>query len=324
MRCGVRRKFEKQIVLKFFESCNTNSLVLPGEKILLAVSGGSDSAAMMALASKLKNKTATAYIDHRLRSGAKDEKEFVKKLAKKFEMPFYTKSFNVAKAASVSGKSLEDCAREARYKLLSEICKKHGFDTIFTGHTLSDNTETFFLKLLRGGGLSSFYGIARKTAIFGTAVKRPMLDFERDDLKKYLGVLKLPFMIDPSNKDRKFLRNKIRHDLIPFIEKHFGKSPLKHISALGGQAEDLNELVCETEKALKEKTANGKLDNRVYLSYNKFLRKCFLANFLGRKVNSRYIDKIDGFIRSGKGGSFKLRGMDLTVKKGKLYKRRKK
>ncbi|MBA3065897.1 tRNA lysidine(34) synthetase TilS [bacterium] len=311
--------FEKQTVLKFFESCKTNSLILPGEKILLAVSGGSDSVAMLAMAAKLKNKTAVAYIDHRLRSGASDEKQFVKTLAKKFGMPFYTKSFNVSRAASVSGKSVEDCAREARYKLLSGIGKKHGFDIIFTGHTLSDNMETFFLKLFRGGGLPSFYGIARKTAIFGTAVARPMLDFERGQLKKYLRVLKLPFMTDQSNKDRKFLRNKIRRDLIPFIEKHFGKGPLKHIRALIRQAEDLNGLVSETKKALKKKSEGGKLDKKLYLSYNEFLRKCFLAEFLGRKVNSLYIDKIDGFISSGKGGTFKLRGINLTVKKGKLY-----
>jgi len=232
-------------------------------------------------------------------------------------MPFYTKSFDVGKAA-VGGKSIEDCARKARYKLLSDICKKHGFDTIFTGHTLNDNTETFFLKLFRGGGLSSFYGISRKTKIFKTAVARPMLDFERDDLKKYLGLLKFPFVTDESNKDRKFLRNKIRLDLIPFIEKHFGKSPLKRICSLGTQAKELNRLVYETTKELKKKTANGKLDNSLYLSYNEFLRKCFLAEFLGRKVNSRYIDKIDGFISSGKGGMFKLKNMDLTVRKGKL------
>jgi len=316
--------FKKQITLKFFESCRANNIVLPGEKILLAVSGGSDSAAMLELASKLKNKTAAAYIDHRLRKESADEKQFVKKLAKKFKMPFYTKNYDVAKAASASGKSIEDCAREARYRLLSDICKKRGFTTIFTGHTLSDNTETFFLKLFRGGGISSFYGIARKTKIFGTTVARPLLDFERTDLKKYLRVQKLPFMIDISNKNRKFLRNKIRMDLIPFIEKNFGENPFKRISSIGRQAGDLNGLICETEKALKKQTKNGKLDKRLYLSYNKFLRKCFLAEFLGRKVNSPYIDKIDNFISSGKSGTFKLKNMDLTVKKGKLYKRRKK
>ncbi|MBA3052842.1 tRNA lysidine(34) synthetase TilS [bacterium] len=314
--------FEKQTVLKFLASCKENNIAARGEKILLAVSGGSDSIAMLALASKLKNKIAAAYIDHRLRNAAGDEKAFVKNLAKKFKIPFYTKSFDVA-AAARSGKSLEDCAREARYKLLGEICKKRGFETIFTGHTLSDNTETFFLKLFRGGGISSFYGIARKTKIFGVPVTRPLLDFERDELKKFLAASKLPFMTDESNKDRKFLRNRIRRDLIPFIKKRFGKSVLKHLSALESQAEDLNALVKTASEELEKKSRNGKLDNSVYLSYNKFLRKCFLAEFLGRKVNSRYIDKIDGFISSGKGGVFELRDMDLTVRKGKLHKRRK-
>jgi len=316
--------FEKQTILKFLASCKERSIVSPGAKILLAVSGGSDSVAMLELASKLKNKSAAAYIDHRLRGASVKEKAFVRKLAKKFAMPFYTKSFDVAKSAAKPGKSLEDCARVARYKLLGEICRKRGFDIIFTGHTLSDNTETFFLKLFRGGGLSSFYGIAEKTKIFGVPVARPLLDFERDELKKFLIVSKLPFMTDESNKDRQFLRNKIRRDLIPFIEKHFGKNVLKHLAALESQASDLNALTKESADELKKNIKKGKLDNSVYLSYNKFLRKCFLAEFLGRKVNSRYIDKIDGFINSGKGGGFALRDMDLIVRKGKLYKRRKK
>ncbi|MEA2081440.1 MAG: tRNA lysidine(34) synthetase TilS [Elusimicrobiota bacterium] len=318
-----RGKFEKQTVLKFLAACKAGGLARNGKKILIAVSGGSDSAAMAALASKLKNKTAVAYIDHKLRSDSKNEKEFVRKLASRFKMPFYTKSFDVARTARVSGKSVEDCARDARYRLLAGICKKHGMDTIFTGHTLNDNTETFFLKLLRGGGISSFYGIARQTSIFGVPVGRPLLDFERDELKKYLAAVHLPFMTDKSNKNRKFLRNKIRLDLIPFLEKLFGKSALKHISALRGQAEDLEKLVYETATELRKKAAKGKLDNSVYLSYNKFLRKCFLSEFVGKQANSRYIDKIDRFISSGKGGAFKLKNTDLTIKKGVMYKRRK-
>jgi tRNA(Ile)-lysidine synthase len=315
---------EKQTILKFLASCRGHNLGGHGEKILLAVSGGSDSVALLALASKLKNKCAVAYIDHRLRKSSVKEKAFVKKLAKQFGMAFHSGSFNVAKAAAAPGKSLEDCAREARYRLLAGICREKGFDRIFTGHTMSDNTETFFLKLLRGGGLRSFYGIARKTEIFGAAVGRPLLDFKREELKKFLTVSKLPFVTDESNRDKKFLRNRIRIDLIPFIEKHFGKSALKHLRALEDQAADLNELVQEVSAELGEKSKNGQLDNGGYLSYNRFLRKCFLADFLGGKANSRHIDRIDGFIASGKGGVFEFRDFDLVVKKGRMCKRAKK
>jgi len=306
---------KNSIVPKFLNCVKKSKSVRQQDKLLLAVSGGSDSTAMAHLAKNLKNKTGIAYIDHKLRKESGDEKKFVRNLAREIKMPFYTRSSDVAGFAEKNKKSVEDAARETRYRLLAEICAKNGFTKILTAHTRDDLIETIFIKILRGGGLASFYGIKVKTKIFGAAVLRPMLDFDRSELKKFLRNNKIRFITDSSNKNQKFLRNKIRHALIPFLSKNFGGQFEKRVLALSNQAEDLAEYISASRRASGIKTG-GKLDISRYLSYNKFLRKCFLAEFLEREVNSGYIGEIDRFIRRKKGGTFTLRGFDFVIKKG--------
>ncbi|MFH1958666.1 MAG: tRNA lysidine(34) synthetase TilS [bacterium] len=306
---------KNNIVPKFLNSIKKNNLISRKDKLLLAVSGGSDSMAMAHLAKNLKNKTGIAYIDHKLRKESASEKKFVRALAKKLKMPFYARSSDVAGFAEKNKKSVEDAAREIRYRHLAGICGKNGFSKILTAHTRSDLFETVLIKILRGGGLASFYGIKTKTKIFGASVVRPMLDFDRNELKNFLRRNKILFITDPSNKNQKFLRNKIRRTLIPFLSKNFGGQFEKRLLALSNQAEDLAEYVSAERRESGIKNS-GKLDINKYLSYNKFLRKCFLAEFLEREVNSGYIGEIDRFIRRKKGGSFTLRGFDFVVKKG--------
>jgi len=306
---------KNDIILKFLNFVKKYNLISRSDKLLLAVSGGSDSVAMAHMTGKLKNKTGIAYIDHKLRKEAKSEKKFVRNLAKELGAPFYTRSSNVAALAKKRKKSIEDAGREIRYELLSKICRKNGFSKVLTAHTLSDRLETIFIKILRGGGLTSFYGIKRKTKIYSTVVCRPLLDFDRDELKSFLRSHKINFITDPSNRDRKFLRNKIRHLLIPFLTKNFGGQFKKRLLALSNQGDDLAEYIDGERREFKKKTVR-ELDIDKYLSYNKFLRKCFLAEFLEREVNSGYIEKIDRFIRQKKGGSFTLRGFDFSIKKG--------
>lgn len=307
---------KSDIILKFLNLIKKYGLIRPQDKLLLAVSGGSDSVAMAHMTGKLKNKTGIAYINHKLRKAANSEKKFVRNLAKELGIPFYTRNSDVAARAKKDKKSIEDAGREIRYERLSEICKKNGFSKVLTAHTLSDRLETIFIKILRGGGLTSFYGIKRKTKIYDTAVCRPMLDFDRNELKSFLRSHKINFITDPSNRDLKFLRNKIRHLLIPFLSKNFGEQFKKRLLALSNQADDLAEYIDEAQREFK-KTTVKKLDIGKYLSYNKFLRKCFLAEFLEREVNSDYIEKIDCFIRQKKSGLFTLRSFDFVIKKGK-------
>ncbi|MCD6423173.1 MAG: tRNA lysidine(34) synthetase TilS, partial [Elusimicrobia bacterium] len=274
----------------------------------------SDSVALLFLFSNLKNKIAAAYIDHGLRKKAKKEKAFVKNLCKKLGIPFFTKKVNTKKFALKNKKSIEESARILRYSSLTQIALNHGFKKIATAHTLNDRIETVFLKIFRGGGILSLAGIPKKTKINKITVIRPLLVFQREELKNYLKKKKTKFMTDETNRNLKFLRNKIRNLFFPFIKKNFDENFEKRIYSISLQAEEMAEFVFELTKKLKK----GILERKRYLRYNPFIRKCFLAEFLGGKVNTEYINKIDRFIESGKGGTFIIKGGKVLIKRGKI------
>jgi len=303
---------QKKVLFKFLENLKKENFVKKNDSILLAVSGGSDSVALLLLFGNLRNKIAAAYIDHGLRKKAQKEKEFVKNLCKKLGIPFFTRKVNTKKFALKNKKSIEEAARILRYSALSQIASRHDFKKIATAHTLNDRIETVFLKIFRGGGILSLAGIPKKTKINKITVIRPLLAFQRDELQNYLKKKKIKFMTDETNRNLKFLRNKIRHLLLPFLKNNFDENFEKRIYNISLQAEELAEFVSELTKKLKK----GVLERKQYLRYNSFIRKCFLAEFLGGKVNTEYINKIDHFIETGKGGAFIIKGGKVLIKRG--------
>ena len=298
------------MILKFLKETKRLG-IKKSDNILLAISGGGDSIAMAILSKNLPNRKAIAYIDHKLRKESKEEKQFVADLAKKLKMPFFSRSFDVVKFAKKNKMSIEDAARECRYRKLAEISRRHNFGKILTAHTLTDNIETIFVKILRGGGINSFYGISERTKLFGRKIVRALLWITRQDLRKFLKSSDFAYLTDKSNYNPKFLRNRIRGKIIPVFRKNFGNFE-KRFREISRQAKELREFL-ETEKK-KISKSRRQLDINRYLSYNKFVRKSFLAEFLEGKANSETVEKIDRFLRQGKTGSFSLRGFDFVIR----------
>ena len=190
-----------------------NSLKLkPAKSILLAISGGADSVAMLDLFSKTNLKCGVAHCNFHLREDEsnKDEK-LVKKLAKMYNYPFYKIDFDTNLYASSNGISIEMAARELRYSWFEKLRKEHNYNFIATAHHKDDVIETFFINLARGTGIRGLSGIK---AISGKVI-RPILFSDRQQIKNYIKENKLEYREDASNYDVKYKRNKLRQDIIP-------------------------------------------------------------------------------------------------------------
>lgn len=201
-------------------------LIAKGDKVLLCVSGGPDSMTLLHLMVNLKNdykiKLIVAHLDHMLRGRQSvADANFVKKTAAKLNIPFITERSDVKALADSNRASVEEAAREARYNFYQRAAERVGAKKIATGHTMDDQAETVLMRLIKGSGSRGLSGIPYKRRLGNMWVIRPLLDIRRVDIEKYLKRHKLPAKIDASNYKTFYLRNKIRHILIPRLEKEF-------------------------------------------------------------------------------------------------------
>ena len=185
--------------------------------LLLAISGGIDSVCLFHLLLNSGYQFSVAHCNYNLRGeeSNKDE-EFVKKLAKKHKIHFYTKSFNTQKWMDKLQMGVQETARKLRYDWFNQLIKKHGFDNLLTAHHLSDNTETFFINITRNTGISGLHGIPVKNK----HIVRPLMFATRDLIEQFIKHNNYKHREDASNAKDDYLRNKIRHHLSPQLEKH--------------------------------------------------------------------------------------------------------
>ncbi|HLL29253.1 MAG TPA: tRNA lysidine(34) synthetase TilS [Xanthobacteraceae bacterium] len=189
-------------------------------RVILAVSGGPDSTALLWLAARWRATQSdgpmlvAATIDHRLRREAKKEAAAVAKLARKLQIPHYTLAWSGAKPKT----GLQEAARSARYSLLLGLARKVGADAIATAHTRDDQAETILHRIGRGSGIGGLAGIRRRRERDGIVLLRPLLGVAKARLISTLGKARLAFADDPSNRDPRFLRARLRQ-LAPGLER---------------------------------------------------------------------------------------------------------
>lgn len=192
------------------------SIVLnANDKVLIAISGGSDSVVMAHLLLQLGYQIGLAHCNFQLRGDEADKDEtLVKSLASKWEVPFYHTSFNTAELANVKGISIQMAARDLRYDWLENTRKEEGYSTIATAHHMNDNAETLLLNLVKGTGIAGLHGILPRS----NKIIRPILSLSKNEVLEYANTHKLHFRDDASNADNKYERNRIRLDVIPELE----------------------------------------------------------------------------------------------------------
>ncbi len=204
------------MLAQFSEHINTYFSFLKNEKLLIAISGGVDSVVLTHLLNQLNCTILLAHCNFRLRGKDADQDEvFVKQLAKQLQVPVFTKSFETEKFAKQEKLSIQLAARKLRYNWFDELIKEHKLEYILTAHHADDNLETFLINTIRGTGLDGLTGIPEKNE----NIIRPLLPFSREQIEKYAKVNNIAWREDSSNAETKYLRNKIRHDVIPILKE---------------------------------------------------------------------------------------------------------
>lgn len=212
-----------------------NRAILPSGRIGLAVSGGSDSVALAFLLTKGGKKRNAAdrfvilHVDHGLRQESKAEYRFVRDLAKRLGVPF--KGVH-AKVEKRRGESLEMAARRTRLGFFAKCMRSLKLDAIATGHHMDDVAETFLMRIRRASGPTGLAGIKEKTEVGPITFVRPLLGCRDSELKAYLRKYGETWREDATNDDTSIERNKVRHEVIPFLEKTLDPHLVEHIARI--------------------------------------------------------------------------------------------
>ena len=192
-----------------------NSLIKPGDKILLTVSGGIDSMVMTWICYHLHYNMGIAHCNFSLRGLESDkDEELVHNFATKHNIPFHCIKFETKTFAKENGLSIQMAARELRYNWFEEIRKENEYDSIAVAHNLNDNIETLLINLARGTGLAGMAGMKP----VNNRIIRPLLFATRRDITEFRDQHNIDFREDKSNADIKYIRNKIRHQIIPLLK----------------------------------------------------------------------------------------------------------
>jgi tRNA(Ile)-lysidine synthase len=231
---------KKQVINIVRETITKFSLIPKGSGVVIAVSGGPDSMALLHILNVLKDELSTwftvAHLDHCLRPRSSDESELVKKSVRDLGIPMRLKRQDIGALAESEGVSIEEAGRIARYQFFEETRISVGAQLVSTGHQIDDSLETFFLRLFRGSSLAGLGGILPQQ----NRIVRPLTELRRNQIMEYLHQENIQYIVDPTNLETNTDRNFIRNRLFPVIKERFPQFsvPLKRTLDLVLDEED--------------------------------------------------------------------------------------
>lgn len=204
------------MLLKFQNHINQNLSFLKGKKLLLAVSGGVDSMVLLQLFKQLHFNISVAHCNFNLRGDESDEDEaFVQSICDSLKIKLFVSHFNTEEYTILHKQSIQIAARQLRYDWFHELLEKEGFDYLLTAHHLDDSAETFLINFTRGTGLDGLTGIPQ----VNDEIIRPLLAFSREEIENYANENSIKWREDSSNASDKYLRNKLRQDILPVLKE---------------------------------------------------------------------------------------------------------
>jgi len=251
------------------------------EKIVVAVSGGVDSVALLDLLAKNHphENLLIAHVHHGIRKESASDAQFVEALAKKYGIDFISKELNLRKKAS------EEEARNKRYAFLKKVSKDFGATYLALGHHADDQVETVLLKIFRGSGPASIWGMKEHNGILW----RPLLEISKDEIVKYAKANRLKFVIDSSNQDVRYSRNRIRMNIIPEAKKINPKIRETFIREISLGHELADYLDQETKKWRKKIIKNNIVSVTSLDTAPSYMKKNVLRSWLSENMERQNI-----------------------------------
>jgi tRNA(Ile)-lysidine synthase len=248
-----------------------------GQKILIACSGGPDSVALFHLLRSLSAEhlweLGLVHFNHQLRPGdAQKDERFVKGLARKCRVPFFCGTGSVKHEAKRTKTSIEEAARQMRYVFFLRTAQKEKFKTVALAHTRDDQAETVLMRVLQGTGLRGLQGIREKFTKGRVTWVRPLLAFTKKELLDHLSQARIPFRLDRSNDSSQFVRNRIRRELIPGLQRNFNPRVIEALSRIPAIVAGESALVAELEEKGWKKTLKKIRGKKIELRRSIFLK----------------------------------------------------
>ena len=311
------------------------------KRYVLAVSGGADSLALAYSCAELfaeqKENLLVCHVEHGIRGAESlEDAKLVEAHCQRLKLKFSCCHVNASAYALQQGKSLEEAARELRYEALREQLESFAAHAVVTAHQADDQAETVLWKLLRGAGSEGLCGMQSESLHNGLRIIRPFLELTRRDIEKFCQVLKLAYCQDSTNEDLSYTRNRIRRELLPYLERHFNA---------GVKATLVREakLLAEEQSCLASLTAQLEEDGSLVQAYNEngyqgyqvdavkllqqpiALRKRFLRSLYfklgGKELSYERTEALDKLCSQGTGGKLVQlpKGVEACYRKKKLF-----
>ena len=305
-----------------------HALCPPGSRVLVGISGGSDSVALAFVLRELSEHggfslVALAHVNHHLRLTAARDEDFCRNLAERLGLSIRVESVDVQSYAASQRLSIEDAARRLRYECLRRSATETGANRVAVGHTRDDQAETFLLKLIRGAGMTGLAGIYPQRG----EIIRPLLDVSRSELRDYLTSIGQAWVEDETNADLKNPRNRVRHRVLPELNLAAGADTSTAIARAAGLAREdgqwLDELAESRMGALIREAPNGleidaaALDEEPPPVQRRVLLRALRMVAIDHEIGLDHVEAALG-VAAGLTGAADLPGGRVELRRGKL------
>lgn len=303
------------ILEKFKDTVRQYDLFTEGDTILIAFSGGVDSTGLFNLLLDLQREWPVdlflGHFNHRIRPGADRDETFVRRVAREKSVKLYVGFEDVPAYAEENRLNVEEAGRILRYRFLKKTADHLGGALVATGHTMTDQAETFLMRLFRGSGMRGLSGIHPYR---DDGIIRPLLHIERENIETYLRGRGEAYILDESNRDPTFLRNRVRNDLLPYLQVNFEPNIVRRISQMTSLIRDedhlLDRLTADASKGVftwrKDHLA---LDSVALSGLPRAFQRRLVRNFL-REINKNLknisYDDVESILELGDGKELHL------------------
>lgn len=283
------------MIEKVKEFISENDLIKTGNSIIISLSGGPDSIALLYLLIEFKDeydiKIGVFHLNHMLRGEESDRDEiFCRDICKtkKIEANIYREDIGLY--AKEKGISVEEAGRERRYSILDKLCNEKSYDKIATAHNLNDSVESALLNIFRGTGINGLLGIPVKR----NNIIRPILCLRKAEILDYLDQNNIGYMTDTTNDESDYLRNHIRNEIIEKTEKRFNFDIVGNIARMSRTLSEDNEFIRKTVDMIYNEISK-KTENKVYIK-----REYLVHNdpTIGKRLILKAIEDIKGDVKN--------------------------